>query len=381
MKDGVHGMLEREQMCEGARRYWDFYNMKQGAGFYQREFGFYSLDKWRAEQGLDENADLDSLFGFDPQGRFDLYGLGWCEAGFEPVFEETVLEDRGEYELVQDFAGRSVLCFKGRRNGFMPEYVDHPVKDMKTWEERCLWRMNPDTPERNRKMEGYLKEAVDKAGQGMFIGQCLVGGYMYLRSLMGPEELLYMFYDDPELVHACMRTWLTLADSVTERHQQKVNIDEVFIGEDICYNHGPLISPDMIREFLFPYYQQLLTNVRRRQLDPARKVHFQVDTDGMCEPVIDLYRELGMTHMSPFEVASGCDVIEIRKKYPDLRISGGVDKRILASDTDAIDRMVDRIFPVMQARGGYLPTCDHGVPEEVTLKNYLHFRKRCLEFR
>ena len=59
---------------------------------------------------------------------------------------------------------------------------------------------------------------------------------------------------------------------------------------------------------------------------------------------------------------------------------GGVDKRILAADFDSIDRMVDRIFPVMQRRGGYMPTCDHGVPEEVSLKNYMHFRKRCLEF-
>ena len=57
-----------------------------------------------------------------------------------------------------------------------------------------------------------------------------------------------------------------------------------------------------------------------------------------------------------------------------------MDKRVLAGSKDDIDRMIDRIFPAMQARGGYLPTCDHGVPEEVSLENYLHFRKRCLEF-
>jgi len=57
-----------------------------------------------------------------------------------------------------------------------------------------------------------------------------------------------------------------------------------------------------------------------------------------------------------------------------------VDKRILAQGKDEIDRMIDRIYPVMKARGGFLPTCDHGVPEEVSLENYLHFRKRCLEF-
>ena len=34
-------------------------------------------------------------------------------------------------------------------------------------------------------------------------------------------------------------------------------------------------------------------------------------------------------------------------QYPDLRISGGVDKRVLAQGPEAIDRMIDRIFPVM----------------------------------
>ncbi|NLG24838.1 MAG: hypothetical protein GX558_05745 [Clostridiales bacterium] len=367
-------------MAEGARKYWDFYNMVPGAGFYQKEFGFYSLDKWRADEGLAADADLAQLFGYDEPGRVDLGGLGWCEAGFLPAFDEEVLEDRGDYEVVRDFAGRKLLCFKGRRNGFMPEYIDHPVKDMRTWERDCLWRMDPSSPGRRQEIDRIMPGVIEKAGRGFFVGQSVVGGYMYLRSLIGPEGLLYMFYDDPDVIHACMRAWFELADSVIARHQQHVTLDELFIGEDICYNHGSLISPDMMREFLFPYYQQLLANTRRRQIDKNRPLHFQVDTDGYCDPVIDLYRELGMTHMSPFEVASGCDVIETGRRYPDLRISGGVDKRILAQGPDAIDRMVDRIFPAMRKRGGYLPTCDHGVPEEVSLKNYLHFRKRCLEF-
>lgn len=379
--NGILSLLPRELLPEGPRRYWDFYNMRPGAGFYQKEFGFYALEKWQREEGLDPKANLDELFGYDPMGRVDLYGLGWCEAGFEPIFEDKVLEDRGDYEVVQDFAGRSVLCFKGRRNGFMPEYIDHPVKDMRTWEENCKWRMDPNSPKRQERMDEYLPKAAALQRQGYFVGQSLVGGYMYLRSLIGPEQLLYAFYDDPELIHACMQQWFDLADNIIARHQKQVTLDEIYIGEDICYNHGPLISPDMIREFLFPYYQQLLQNARARQLDKARTLHFQVDTDGLCLPVIEVYRELGMDHMSPFEVASGCDVVKVGQDYPWLRISGGVDKRILAQGPEAIDRMIDAIFPIMQKRGGYLPTCDHGVPEEVSLQNYLHFRKRCLEFR
>lgn len=203
---------------------------------------------------------------------------------------------------------------------------------------------------------------------------------MYLRSLIGPLDLLYKFYDDPGLIHECMKTWFELADAIIAAHQEHVTIDEFFIAEDICYNKGPLISPDLIREFLIPYYQQLITNIKRRQIDKSRHLYIQVDTDGHADPVIDIYREIGMDYMSPFEVAAGCDVVDIGKKYPDLLIRGGMDKRVLAQGKEAIDEMVYRVLPVMKKRGGYIPTCDHGVPEEVSFENYMHFRKRLLEF-
>ena len=83
--------------------------------------------------------------------------------------------------------------------------------------------------------------------------------------------------------------------------------------------------------------------------------------------------------MSPFEVASGCDVVEIGKKFPDLVMIGGIDKRVLAQDKEAIDKHLEYIIPAMRKRGGYIPTCDHGVPAEVGLANYLYYRKRCVE--
>jgi uroporphyrinogen decarboxylase len=83
--------------------------------------------------------------------------------------------------------------------------------------------------------------------------------------------------------------------------------------------------------------------------------------------------------MCPFEVASGCDVVEIGRKFPYLVMSGGIDKRILARGPAAIDEMVERILPAMRARGGYIPTCDHGVPAEVTLADYRHYRRRAME--
>lgn len=374
-------MVPREGMCPSAAKLRDTYQCKPDAPFYRKTFGLWMcLDAWY-DQGLDRNADLDALFMFDEPGYHELGQLGWCEGAFEPAFEECVLEDRGRHELVQDFAGREVLYFKGQRQGFMPEYVGHPVKDMETWQEHVKWRLDPETPARYTDFPERMAAARTAAARGLMIQQNLIGGYMFLRSLMGPEDIMYAFHDQPELIHDCMRTWLHLANGVMARHQQHITLDEIFLAEDICYNHGLLVSPEAVREFLFPYYQQLIANVRSRQLDPHRRLYIQIDTDGDCRPMIDLYRDgIGMDMLDPFEVASGCDVVQIGADYPDLIMSGGIDKRILAQDTDAIDRHLDAVLPVMRRRGGYIPTCDHGVPPEVSWHNYLHYRRRCVEY-
>jgi len=378
LRDGVHALPEREAMCDSARKLRDIYAITPGAPFLRREFGFFSLERWR-EEGLPADANLDEVFGYDPPGNYSLGQLGWCEAAFIPAFEVKVLEDRGEYELEQDFAGRQVLYFKGRRDGFMPEYVDHPVKDQRTWEENVRWRLNPAEPSRFADLKERMAEAKAQAARGMMISQNLIGGYMYLRSLMGPTELLYLFCENPALIHACMQAWLDLADTVIARHQEYVTLDEVYIAEDICYHGGALISPDMMREFLLPYYQTLLFRVKQRQIDKNRRLYIQIDTDGFADPVIPLYREIGLDVMSPFEVAAGCDVVRTGFEHPDLVVFGGIDKRVLAGTKEGIDRHVERILPLMRKRGGYIPTCDHGVPEEVSLENYLHYRKRCIE--
>lgn len=376
--DGVHALPPRDQMHPSARKLRDTYAITPGAPLFRREFGYFSLDAWK-KQGLPENADLAELFQFDPPGNHYLWQLGWCEAPFVPAFEEKVIETRGEYEVIQDVAGRHVLFFRGRRSGFMPEFLDHPVKDQRTWEENVKWRLDPNSPERYADLQERMKTAQAAAAQGLMISQNLIGGYMYLRSLIGPGDLLYMFCEQPELIHDCMNSWLQVADAVIAHHQQYVTLDEIYMAEDICYNHGALISPDMMREFLFPYYQQLIDNVRKRQIDKSRHLYIHIDTDGNTNPVIPIYQEIGMDVMSPFEVAAGCDVVEIGMKYPNLVMFGGIDKRILATSKEEIDRHLERILPTMRQRGGYIPTCDHGVPEEVPLENYLHYRKRCIE--
>lgn len=385
--DGINNAVQESRMTESVKILRSNYEITPGARIYRKEWGYYSLERWIKEGYIPEgttNTSVKDIFYkkglFDGFARHRLTDLGGIEAPFIPFFEVKVIEDRGDYELVQDIAGRKVVYFKGRRDGFMPEYEDHPVKDFYTWESLCKWRMVPNDPRRFDSIENSKDKIVEMQKEGIIIAQIAVGGYMYLRSLIGPLELLYMFYDNPKLIHECMKAWYEVADATIEYKQKYYNIDEFMLLEDICYNRDSLISPEMIREFLFPYYQQLIENIKKRQIDKNRHLYVQLDTDGYAPAVIDLYRGVGMDVMSPFEVAAGCDVVEIGKKYPWLVIEGGIDKRIIAKGKPYIDRHLDYIMPSMRKRGGYIPTCDHGVPPEVSFEDYLYFRRKLSEY-
>ena len=354
------------------------YEFKPADHLVRREFYIWpeAIERWKTE-GLPPDVPQAELFGFDDGAECGVGMLGWCEPAFVPAMTETVLEQTADYQIVRDNAGRTVKVFTGRRHGFMPTYLKHAVTCEADWNDDVLPLLSPDTPARWEGFEQKLADlrAADAAGKMIVLPT--IGAYMYLRALVGPEEVCFLFVDNPALIHAMIRAWLALADAVAERAQQAVELDAVYVAEDICYNHGLLISPAMVREFLLPYYQQLVTNIRRRQ--GRKRLHLQVDTDGNCHEAVDLYRQVGLTAMTPFEVAAGNDVVDFGRRYPDLVILGGIDKRILAAGPGAIDDHLDHILPAMVRRGGYIPTCDHGVPDNVSYASYMHYRRRVME--
>ena len=57
----------------------------------------------------------------------------------------------------------------------------------------------------------------------------------------------------------------------------------------------------------------------------------------------------------------------------------GIDKRALIEGKDAIDRELESKLPYLCREGGYIPGCDHLVPPDVSLENYLYFLDRMKE--
>ena len=105
-----------------------------------------------------------------------------------------------------------------------------------------------------------------------------------------------------------------------------------------------------------------------------------VDTDGMCMPLIPGFVEGGVAGLYPFECQAGMNIVEVRKRFPQLLISGGLDKTKVAAGREAIDAELESKLPCMLQQGGYIPFCDHLVPPDVPWENFTYYRERVREY-
>jgi uroporphyrinogen decarboxylase len=75
------------------------------------------------------------------------------------------------------------------------------------------------------------------------------------------------------------------------------------------------------------------------------------------------------------EAAAGNDLPALRRRFGRaIAYKGGVDKRAMARGGRAIEDEISRLEPVIRD-GGYIPSCDHGVPPDVSWPDFV----RCTE--
>jgi len=136
----------------------------------------------------------------------------------------------------------------------------------------------------------------------------------------------------------------------------------------MCFNNGPIISPEMFRQFLTPNYKRITDFLKENGVDIV-----YTDCDGNINDVIEPWLEGGVNTMFPVEVRAGSDPVAIRETYgKDILILGGVDKHALIQGKPAIKKYLERIQPYVE-EGGFIPHVDHRCPPNVTFDDYVYY--------
>ncbi|MDR1636389.1 MAG: hypothetical protein LBR93_03540 [Treponema sp.] len=319
--------------------------------------------RWQKE-GM--SGDFDFGYDFHENECHDALAVSY---GYFPKFEERVLEDLGDKKRVIDQYG--VEKFVMKSNPGLQHFIRYPVECRQDWE-KLVPRLESGVE--GRFAEGWTEKAlaVSATDSVPFTlgGGHLCGFFSFLRETMG-DKCYYFIYDDEGLIREMLDFQEKRICELIRKTSAEVQVDRLFIWEDMCYKNGPLIGPDMFRDLLSPHYAEAARTARECGI----KI-IDVDSDGLIDNLLPLWLEAGVNMLHPFEVQAGMDVNRVRKTFGyNFAIRGGVDKRALARGKKEIDGEIERIRPVYEA-GRYIPSADHAVPPDVSFYNYQYYLEK-----
>lgn len=341
-----------------------------------------TIKRW-IKEGLPEGEDVLRYFSLSECSlrsvnitSYPWEGFKWepshnaVNLGPIPPFEYRILREDEKYRIWIDSLGITQMGFqedwKYGWSGFATRvFIDFPVKTREDFLDMKK-RYNPNDSKRYPKNWSEIVRYYKNRDYPLFAN--IPGLFWWARDMLGLKNLIVGIYRESELIREIIDFCTDFHIKTLHKALDDVDLDYITISEDIAYKRGPMINPKIAKELMGSNYKELIKFFR----DHGVHIIF-VDSDGNVEPLIPFWLDVGINGVTPCEVAAGIDVVELGKKYSQLVMMGGIDKRILSKDRDAIFQELDYKVPPLIKRRGYFPSVDHAVPPDVPLENFKYF--------
>ncbi len=331
------------------------------------EFGYWeeTVRLWH-NQGLpaeaQSDAEVERYLGLEGVTVFSELPV---KNGLFPEFERRVLSSEGDRQIIRDAEGN--ICEILIDHSTMPRYLEYGLRTRDDWERLKRERLAPDTEGRIGDLQVAVHNA-ESAGRPVFVHCGSL--YGWLRNWMGVEGLSIALMTERAWVEEMMDHLTDLTLSLIDRALPGLRVDLAWWWEDMCYNKGPLMSPQLFNEMLVPRYRQITRALRKHGVEIN-----VLDCDGKIHQLVPGWLQAGINCMFPLEVAH-TDAFRLREEFGEhLLLMGGVDKIALINGEGSIDKEIERLVPLIQ-KGRYIPCVDHRVPADVTMADYLYYLQK-----
>lgn len=339
-------------------------------------------ERWRQEAPGAVRDITWSWFEGEPALGLDRREFVDVDFAFIPRFEPQVIEETDDYLVARNWKGIVTKALKAGMVGgmrmSMDQYLSWPVRtpeDFRAIKKRLIAAIPERYPadlaakiDRWRRRDCPLILGHNTAANGF---------YWRAREWMGTENLSYAWYDQPDLIDEMMEFYADFVIETARPVLQRIRVDYFTLNEDLSMKNGPLLSPETYRRFILPHLKRLVAFFRAHGTR-----YFAIDTDGDPTVLIPLFLEAGVDTMWPIERAAGVSPQAWRRRFGrDLRLWGGVDKRVLGRGPDAVKAHLREFIPLIE-EGGFIPTVDHTVPPDVSwddFRRYLDAKTALLE--
>ena len=265
------------------------------------------------------------------------------------------------------------LWFPQMTAGATPKHSGHgaPYIESEAEYEALLPMLYPDPVPFNRDM--WRARAAEQSAGSAVIWITFSGFFWWPRVLFGIEPHLYAFYDNRDLMHRMNQDQLAYMRRCLDVFCEIATPDFMTFGEDMSYNHGPMISKPLFNKFLTPMYHQIVPELKERGITVL------IDSDGDVEPLIPWFEQAGLEGILPLERMAGVDVQRIRENHPNWIMVGAYDKTVMHLGEQALRAEFERLLPVIRS-GRFIPSVDHQTPPGVSLQQYEQYMKLLWEY-
>ncbi len=305
--------------------------------------GLPETDDFYAMNDSEKMKLVDTLFLIHEE--FGVDGFSSFEIGHETPLDESRVQDDWGIVYVRNPHG-------------LPVAKGHPVK-----EARDLNGYQPPQPRREHLLLLDLARERFKGSTALF---WLMRG-VFVRSwrLVGMENLMLKFFEDPQFVHR-------VADLVTDYNLSQLEmladagLDVLVVEDDIANTHAPMISPAHFKTYVNPYNKKLAERARQLGLKVVRH------SDGNLWSLMDLLLATGYDGLNPLEPQAGMDLRAVKAYCGDkICLLGNIDcLELLPSGTPAqVDAAVCQAIEDAAEGGGYIVCSSNSLHPGVNPEN------------
>lgn len=333
---------------------------------FNMEFGYWDENfiQWDlfVQHGIRSNGEADVFFAFD---RIEsLYGPAFmC-----PPVAEREIEVRDEKRIIINGDGLLAEVPLEGAGSSIPHFLKSSITAPEDWKKMKAEHFDLKHPGRKLDIAAYKAHIPGDETRDFPLGIDCGSMIGKIRDMLTFEGLAYAVYDYPDMVEDMVETVCQAAEMVLDQLLPHFKFDFASGWEDICFNHGPIVSLDFFKEVVVPRYKRLNKKLKAHGIDI-----WYTDCDGDVRPLLPYFLESGINCLFPYEVNSCAHPGELLDQYAgELRIMGGVDKMRLGEGTEEIKKYLQSLEKYV-ARGGYIPFCDHRCPPNVRPDDYLYY--------
>lgn len=260
----------------------------------------------------------------DEKGRIigkDWFGCTWAEIGKGAIDGATLVPNQEPLEDLADYKEAGLIPTKEQIAAF-------------DWESYA-----------KEQLEGYDPE------EQVLQVRSLIGPFERMHCLVGFENALCAFYEDPEAVEDFFRDMLEYKKTIVDYAVEYMHPDVLVFDDDYGTGRAPFMDPEMWREFFPDFWKELVEYVH------SKGVYAELHSCGYVTPLVGDFVEAGFDILQP--VQTNNDLKQIKELWGDkiiLRMAI-FDKKIdvLNQTEDEIRADIRSYYEILAPGGNFLP--------------------------